>query len=428
MVKMITIILTGILCCSCIAATGVPTNQVAEADQAKLAKANAVVHKWFGNDNSHKLTLENVLRRDQNRPSRYLMKTDDGQTFSVDPDSGEVISWRKPFNNSATNANRIPDDRLNKIAEDFAKQHYPRYSGNKLQHYQNSIFYRRLDNGVWDRGICVRVFVSGSTGEVTGYDQFEQREPIYISTDPKITDKDAETIALTVLSGLPELEKEGYPGITSAYISRNDGVTINHDDLCLQRLVWNLSVVTSDTPPYTREKKAGGRGVERSRLVEVDAMTGEVISVDGFDLGTVILGLQKKAEKLDPQQHKYLTDHVALYQRTHLNYGAYPVYTFAPPLLINEQPYLYVRVVAALLKQKVISENVHGIVVGGDNNIEFSPGSQEAKIGGEVIDFGIPSISVFGRTYIPLEAVKKVFGVSPKWDKLCTTVIFFMLR
>ena len=169
-------------------------------------------------------------------------------------------------------------------------------------------FWRVLDNGVKDPGICIHVSVDAYTGKVYDYRLMRQKGPIYISTNPRITGKEAEAIALDVLMGLPTMEEEGYYGVASAFVEKNYGLTIadessslsiDYDSIGLQHLVWSMLIITSEEPDYSyadymNEKQTDSQVTGRSRLVTVDALTGEVIFVDIPDLQDVIPGLQKR--------------------------------------------------------------------------------------------------------------------------------------
>lgn len=420
------VVLFLISCCVCCHGQGVAQENAVKPDPAKLTKSQQSIHLWASSMGVSNLTFKKILPTDSvRRFTRYVLETDDGQEFQVNPDSGEVVGWcdmrYKPNDGSEPGAKRIPDSEVDSIAEAFVRQHYPSYQSDKLQQRTHRIFFRRLDNGVIDPGVCIDVSVDFFTGKVFRYEILNHQNP-YISTNPKISNKEAENIALNVLTGMPELEKEGYDGAASAFIDGDIRSSICYDNIGLQCLVYGMTVVTSDNPNYTRhdyekEKAAKGHITGRLRTVLVDALTGELICVDGFVLEGVIPGLRKKAETLDSQQQKYLTDHVVMYDRMGLGYGNKIIDTFAPPLLINGQPYFYVRMIATLLGRKVLTEDDHSIVVSGDSYIEFRADSKEAKIGGKTVDFGKPAKGIFGRTYIPLLAIKQIFGMSPIWDK-----------
>ena len=115
---------------------------------------------------------------------------------------------------------------------------------------------------------------------------------------------------------------------------------------------------------------------------------------------------------------------MALYKRIQLYQGEEHIDSCTLPLLVKGHPYIYVRMVAALLGRKVLLESGDSIVVGGDNNTVFHANSQKATIGGNTIDFGTSSMVVFGRIYIPLQAVEKVFGVVPEWDRSVNVITF----
>lgn len=431
MARLVCVIVLSLVACSrCCAQDAMPEN-TARADPAKMARVEASVCKWLANGKNRRLVLKRITESSQG-PSCYHLETDDGQTLVAAADSGEVVCWSndryKSNGSTGLRRRRMSDRQVDKCAETFARQRYERFATDKMQIIRPQLFWRRLDNGVWDPGLRIKVSVDHYTGEVFAYQLWRQSGRTHISTNPRVSSNKAEAIAIDMLSRLPVCKDE-CSGTASAFVVENRGASIYYDSLGLQRLIWSLSVVTSNLADYKysdylNEKKTGKRMSGRLRYVQIDALSGELAYVDGFELAGVISGLQEKSLNMRSQELKRLVGQVALYKRTSLFLGNRPAETCMPPLLIKGQPFLPVRLVAALLGRDVLYASGSSAVISGANRVEFKTNTASAKVGANPVEFGLQPTMLLGRLYVPLQAIRPVFCITPKWDESSNTVFW----
>ncbi len=342
---------------------------------------------------------------------RYVLNTSEGaeQQFFVDCHTGEVMAWWNVTEQRAQNAlwdspnppAKLTMEQQISLARDFVELKYSGFQDLNLQSTENCRFVRRLPNGVWDMGFIASAGVNRYTGTVMGY--FARRsDPLSISPDPLIDLAAAETVALEVAMDAPET--------SSAWVTGNSEISIERDDARFQRLIWAIEVVTSAEKNYTPEQYQADmpRPYASPCWISVDAHTGEAFdlpdsffSEDGAQPDKA--APQSDAAKPSPTRGKKIS-----YPMCKLHLNGQEIDVSVPPVVISGEPYLYTRHLS-LLGHKVSWKDGR-VVVFGDEQVLLLPGSHTAKVGNWEARLEKPVIVLFDRAYIPLSAIRMLFG------------------